>query len=154
MVLSVQGDEGKPNGNTVQSWTLCINTRRCIKIHVDSQWVKQCPKFSSKASTVPELRTFRCSSWIQKQKRSQRSSCQHLLYRQKSKRVPEKHLLLLYDYTKAFDSVDHNKLWKILKDGNSRPPDLPPEKSVYRSRSNRQNWTWNSSLVPNWERST
>ena len=28
--------------------------------------------------------------------------------------------------------------WKILKrDGNTRPPDLPPEKSVYRSRSNR-----------------
>ena len=41
------------------------------------------------------------------------------------------------DYAKAFDCVDHNKLWKILKDGNSRPPDLTPEKSVYRSRSNR-----------------
>ena len=27
--------------------------------------------------------------------------------------------------------------WKILKEmGNTRPPDLPPEKSVYRSRSN------------------
>ena len=34
----------------------------------------------------------------------------------KSKRVPEKHLLLLYDYAKAFDCVDHNKLWKILKE--------------------------------------
>ena len=33
----------------------------------------------------------------------------------KKKRVPEEHLLLLNDYTKAFDSVDHNKLWKILK---------------------------------------
>ena len=31
------------------------------------------------------------------------------------------------DYTKAFDCVNHN---------NARPPDLPPEKSVYRSRSN------------------
>ena len=41
------------------------------------------------------------------------------------------------DYAKAFDCVDHNKLWKILKIyGNTRPPDLPPEKSVYRSRSN------------------
>ena len=30
--------------------------------------------------------------------------------------VPEKHLLLLFDYTKAFDCVDHNKLWKILKE--------------------------------------
>ena len=31
------------------------------------------------------------------------------------------------DYAKAFDCVDHNKLWKILKDGNMRPPDLPWE---------------------------
>ena len=40
------------------------------------------------------------------------------------------------DYAKAFDCVDHNKLWNILRDGNSRPPDLPLEKSVYRSGSN------------------
>ena len=41
------------------------------------------------------------------------------------------------DYDKAFDFVDYNKLWKILKrDGNTRPPDLPPEESVSRSRSN------------------
>ena len=35
------------------------------------------------------------------------------------------------DYAKAFDCVDHNK-----RDGNTRPPYLPPEKSVCRSRSN------------------
>ena len=40
------------------------------------------------------------------------------------------------DYAKATDCVDHNKLWKILRDGNTRPPGLPPEKSVCRSRSN------------------
>ena len=40
------------------------------------------------------------------------------------------------DYTKAFDCVDHNKLWKILRDGNTRLPDLTPEKSVCRSGSN------------------
>ena len=34
-------------------------------------------------------------------------------------------------YAKAFDCVDHNKLWKILKrDRNTRPPYLPPENSV------------------------
>ena len=27
-----------------------------------------------------------------------------------------KHLFLLFDYAKAFDCVDHNKLWKILKE--------------------------------------
>ena len=42
-------------------------------------------------------------------------NCQHLLDHQKSKRVPEKHLFLLY-YAKTFDCVDHNKLWKILKE--------------------------------------
>ena len=40
------------------------------------------------------------------------------------------------DYAKAFDCVDHSKLWKILRDGNTRPPDLPLEKSVCRSGSN------------------
>ena len=35
-----------------------------------------------------------------------------------------------------------------------RPPDLPPEKSVCRSRSNSWNWTWNNGLVPYWKRST
>ena len=40
------------------------------------------------------------------------------------------------DYAKAFDCVDHNKLWKILKrDENTRPPYLPPVKPVCRSRS-------------------
>ena len=35
---------------------------------------------------------------------------------EKSKRVPEKHLFRFIDYAKAFDCVDHNKLWKILKE--------------------------------------
>ena len=41
------------------------------------------------------------------------------------------------DYTKAFDCVDHNKLENSERDGNTRPSDLPPEKSVCRSRRNR-----------------
>ena len=40
------------------------------------------------------------------------------------------------DYVKAFDCMDHNKLENSSRDGHTRPPDLPPEKSVYRSRSN------------------
>ena len=36
----------------------------------------------------------------------------------KSKRVPKKkHIYFCFtDYAKAFDCVDHNKLWKILKE--------------------------------------
>ena len=40
------------------------------------------------------------------------------------------------DYAKAFDCVDHNKLWKILRDGHTRAPDLPLKKPICRSGSN------------------
>ena len=40
------------------------------------------------------------------------------------------------DYTTATDCADHNKLWKILRDGNSRPPYLSPEEALCRTRSN------------------
>ena len=43
------------------------------------------------------------------------------------------------DYTKSFDCVAHNKLENSSRDGNTRPPDLPPEKSVCRSRNNSSN---------------
>ena len=56
------------------------------------------------------------------------------------------------DYAKAFDCVDHNTL-KILRDGNTRPPYLPPEKSVCRSRSNNYGTGMNNGLDANWERS-
>ena len=34
------------------------------------------------------------------------------------------------DYAKALDCVDQKKLENSSRDGNTRPPDLPPEKSV------------------------
>ena len=37
---------------------------------------------------------------------------------------------------KTFDCVNHNKLENSESDGNTRPPDLPLEKSVCRSGSN------------------
>ena len=39
------------------------------------------------------------------------------------------------DYVKAFDRVDHNKLWKILKEMGISDH-LPLEKPIYRSGSN------------------
>ena len=40
------------------------------------------------------------------------------------------------DYAEVLDCVDHNKLENSERDGNTRTPYLPPEKSVCRSRSN------------------
>ena len=35
------------------------------------------------------------------------------------------------DYTKAFDCVDHNKLENSSRDGNTKPPYLPPKKLIW-----------------------
>ena len=58
------------------------------------------------------------------------------------------------DYAKAFDCVDHDKLWKIVQEMGI-PDHLTclPEKFVCRLGSNSYNWTCNNRLVPNRERS-
>ena len=73
---------------------------------------------------------------------------------EKAREIQENIYFCFIDYMKAFDCVDHNKLENSPRDGNTRPPYLPPEKSVFRSRSNSQNQTWNNGLVSNRERNT
>ena len=63
-----------------------------------------------------DLRTSRCTSWVSKRQRSQRSNCQHSLDHGESRGTPQKHLLLLHWLCRALDCVDHNKLWKILRE--------------------------------------
>jgi len=48
------------------------------------------------------------------------------------------------DCAKAFDYVDHNKLWEILKEMGIADHH---EKPVCRSRSNSYNWTWKGSKL-------
>ena len=54
----------------------------------------------------------------------------------KAREFQENIYFCFIDYAKAFDCVDHNKLENSSRDGNTRPLDLPPEKSVCRSGSN------------------
>ena len=53
---------------------------------------------------------------IQTGLRNQRSNCQHPLDHRESKGIPENITICFTDYAKAFHCVDHNKLWKILKE--------------------------------------
>ena len=55
---------------------------------------------------------------------------------QKAREFQKNIYFCFVDYAKAFDCVDHNKLENSERDGNTRPPDLPLEKSVCRSGSN------------------
>ena len=55
---------------------------------------------------------------------------------EKAREFQKNIFLCFIDYAKAFDCVNHDKLKNSSRDGNTRPPDLRPEKSVCRSRSN------------------
>ena len=51
--------------------------------------------------------------------RNQKLNSQHLFHHRKNKRISETNKqikICLNDYTKPFDCVDHNKLWKVLKE--------------------------------------
>ena len=61
-----------------------------------THWSSNAQNSPSQASAICEPWNSRCSSWFYKRQRNQRSNCQHPLDHGKSKRVPEKHLFLLY----------------------------------------------------------
>ena len=67
-------------------------TAQLNSFHMLVRWVTS----PSQASIVHELWTSRCSSWIYKRQRNQRSNCQHPLDHWKMKRVPELRIFLLY----------------------------------------------------------
>ena len=48
--------------------------------------------------------------------RNQRSNCQHPWIIEKAREFQINIYFLFIDYVKVFDCVDHNKLWKILKE--------------------------------------
>ena len=56
------------------------------------------------------------------------------------------------DYIKAFDCVDHNKLWKILQEMGIPDHLTCLLRNLYTGqKSISYNWTWNNRLVPNRE---
>ena len=59
------------------------------------------------------------------------------------------------DYAKSFDCVDHNKLWKILKEMEIPDYLIFLLRNLYAGQeAYSENWTWNNGLVQNWEGST
>ena len=48
--------------------------------------------------------------------RKQRSNCQHPLDHRKGREFRKSIYFCFIDYTKAFECVDHNNLWRILKE--------------------------------------
>ena len=73
---------------------------------------KECSNYH----TVCELRTSRCTSWFRKG-RGSRDQIANICWIIEKEKKPQKSIYFCFiDYVKAFDYVDHNKLWKILKE--------------------------------------
>ena len=112
------------------------NAQTTAWLHSSHTLAKWCSKFSKPGFNSTWTVNFQIFKRIYKRQRNQRWNCQHRLDYWKSKSFRKKIYLCVNDCAKTFDCVDHNKLENSERDGNTRPPDLPPEKSVCRSRSN------------------
>ena len=72
---------------------------------------------SRQASAVCELRTSRCTSWIQKRQEEPDTKLPTSVRSQRKQENSKKNIYLCFiDYTKAYDCVDHSKLVKIPKE--------------------------------------
>ena len=113
------------------------NAQTTTQLHSSHTLAKQCSKFSKPGFNNTCTVNFQMFKLDLEKAEEPEINCQHPLDHQKSKSVPEKHLLLLYWLQQSLwlcwsqQTVENSE-----RNGNTRPPDLPPEKCVCRSRSN------------------
>ena len=67
-------------------------------------------------------------------------SWKHHWFTDKAREFQKNIYFYFIGYAKAFDCVDHNKLENSARDGNTRPRDLPLEKSVCRTEHGIADW--------------
>ena len=72
------------------------NVQTTAQLHAFHMLAKSCSKFFKPGFNSTRIENFQMFKLDLEKVRNQRSNCQHLLDYQKSKSVPEKHLLLLY----------------------------------------------------------
>ena len=113
------------------------NAQTSAQLHSSHTLVKKCSKFSKPGFSNMWTVKFQMFKLVLDKAEEPEINCQHPLDHRKRKRVPEKHLFLLYWLCQSLwlcgsqSTVENSE-----RDGNTRPPDLPLEKSVCRSGSN------------------
>ena len=119
------------------------NTQTTAQLHSSHTLVKWCSKFSKPGFSNMWTVNFQMFKLVLEKAKETEIKLPTSTGSSKKQENFRKNIYFCFiDYVKAFDCVDHNKLWKILwkncgkRDGNTRPPDLPLEKFVCRSGSN------------------
>ena len=105
----------------------------------------------SEASTVQELRTSDVQAGFRKG-RGTRDQIANICWIIEKAREFQKNICFT-DYAKAFDCVDHDKLWKILQEMGI-PDHLTclPRNMYAGQETTVRTGTWNNRQVPHWER--
>ena len=88
------------------------NVQTTIQLCSFHMLVRLCSKFFKLGFISTWTENFKCTSWILKRQRSQRSNCQHCWTVEFQKNI----YFCFIDYAKSFECMDHNKLWEILKE--------------------------------------
>ena len=91
-------DQKRPIFIPIPKRAMPKNIQTTVQLYSSHMLTRLCSKSFKlvNVSAVCELKHSRCTSWVQKGQRNQRSNFQHSLDHRGSKRVPEKHLLLLH----------------------------------------------------------
>ena len=113
------------------------NAQTTTQLHSSHTLAKYCSKFSKPGFNRTWTMKFQMFKLDLENTEETETNCQHTLDHRKSKRVPEKHLFLLYWLCQSLWLCGSQQTMENSEsNGNTRPPDLPPEKSVWRSKSN------------------
>ena len=103
--------------------TMPKNVQTTAQLHSSHTWANA-QNSPSQASTVCELPDVQADFRKGRETRDQMANIYWII--KKARKFQINVYFCFIDYIKAFDCVDHNKLWKILRDRNTRPPELPP----------------------------
>ena len=85
------------------------------QLHSFHMWTRSCSKSSKIGFNRMWTENFQVFKLDLEKARNQRSNCQHSLDHRKARKFQKNIYFCSIDYAKAFDYVDHSRMWKILK---------------------------------------
>ena len=97
------------------------NIQTTKQLHSSPILVRLCSKSSKLGFSIMWTQNLQMFKLSLERQRYQRSNRLHLLDHRESKRIPGETKFCFIDYAKAFDCVNHNKMWETVKE--MRKPD-------------------------------
>ena len=151
----------------VLEWAVFPFTQLCVLMELKKGNAKECSNYrtialiSHASKVILKILQARLQQYVNRELpdvqagfrkgRGTRDQIANICWIMEKSREFQKNIYFCFiDYAKAFDCVDHNKLWKILQEMG-----IPDHLTcLLRNLYAGQKATGNNRLVPNWERST